>query len=56
MSTRKNTKFNKNNGYKDFTFSIPKQNVKVYNKITHSRIDDFSENSISSNIDAPHKE
>ncbi len=56
MSTRKNAKFNKNNGYKDFSQSITKQNTKVYNKITHSNNDEFPESSLTSNIDIPSKE
>lgn len=55
MSSRKNTKFNKNNGYKDFTFSIPKQNNKVYNEVTHSKENNFLESSLESSIDTPKK-
>ena len=55
MSTRKNTKFNKNNRYKDFTFSIGKTNSKVYNSITHNKEDNFPGNSLESKTDIPHK-
>ena len=53
MLFRKNTKFNKNNGYKDFSQSIIKQNVKVHNQIADYN---SNESSLSSKIDAPHKE
>lgn len=55
MATRKNTKFNKNNGYKDFTFSITKQNSEVYNKIIHSKENNISENTVESKVDIPTK-
>lgn len=32
MATRKSTKFNKNTGYKDFSFSKTKTNTDFYNK------------------------
>lgn len=55
MATRKNTKFNKNTGYKDFTFSIPKQNIEVYNKIIHSKENNVTGNMLESKIDIPKK-
>lgn len=44
MSTRKNTKFNRNNGYKDFTFSK--------NKPTHEDYAEFKSavNSLDRNL------
>lgn len=55
MSSRKNTKFNKNNGYKDFSFSIPKQNDKVYREIINTEENNYLENSLKSSIDIPKK-
>ena len=53
MSTRKNTKFNKNNGYKDFTFSRKKLNHYNYNKIASSKNNDISENMLDSTPGVP---
>ena len=55
MATRKNTKFNKNNGYKDFTFSINKQNSKVYNEMNSSKENNFLENVFESKVELPKK-
>lgn len=55
MSTRKSAKFNKNNGYKDFTSSIVKQNSEIYNQFIHSNENNNPENTVKPKLDAPLK-
>lgn len=52
MSTRKNTKFNKNTGYKDFTFSKMKANNDVYNVTANSKNQSYSEVSSEAKLDS----
>ena len=43
MSTRKNTKFNKNNGYKDFTFSKNKPTHEDYAELKNTvKVPDYN--------------
>lgn len=52
MSTRKNTKFNKNTGYKDFTFSKAKANNDVYNVSINSKNQSYSEVSLEPKLES----
>lgn len=52
MSTRKNTKFNKNNGYKDFTFSKHMMNNDIYNVSDESRNESYSDSPLYSKLES----
>lgn len=52
MSTRKHTKFNKVNGYKDLTFSRTKLDTQVSNKTDYSKDSNFPENTLQSKSDS----
>ena len=52
MSTRKNSKFNKVTGYKDFTFSRTKLDTEVSNKTDYSKNTNFPENTLESKSDS----
>lgn len=53
MATRRNTKFNKNNGYKDFTFSNKKLKHDDYAKMTNTKAGNAPENIMISKAFVP---